>query len=535
MKRARNLRLVVLALACMAMSLAALAQLNPNPPSSPAKLVFIHHSTGENWLSDDNDHAGHLGLALMADNYFVSDTNYGWGPPDQDVDSGTIGDHTDIGNWWQWFSGPNSATYLAALYPESGQNCAYSRIGQDPGGENEIVMFKSCFPNSNLGGNPSDPIPPIDQNPMVGQSAGDSSYTISNAKGIYIDILNYFETRQDKLFILITAPPLREVDTSPEAAANARALNDWLVNEYLASYPYHNVFVFDFYNVLTSNGGSTDVNDLGASTGNHHRWYASQIQHQEALANDYSSYPSTDDSHPSSAGGQKASGEYPQLLNIAYHCWHGDGDCPQATVCTVSCSATVPSAAQQDEAIAFAATAAPSSLCTGSATYDWDFGDGSAHSSGQNPVHTYTTAGPFIWTMTAAVGGANCSKTGTITIQGSIPGPQVSSVSKGGSPFKLKVAGANFDPAIQVFIGSDTSSWSNVVFKDSTYLLLKGRLLEGQVPQGCRSAHPICEPRRAERDVRLYAVNKESAECCVAKRGPSREILALDLLPRNDQ
>ena len=24
---------------------------NPNPPEQPVKLIFIHHSTGENWLT----------------------------------------------------------------------------------------------------------------------------------------------------------------------------------------------------------------------------------------------------------------------------------------------------------------------------------------------------------------------------------------------------------------------------------------------------------------------------------------------------
>ncbi len=26
---------------------------NPNPPDTVVKLIFIHHSTGENWLKDD--------------------------------------------------------------------------------------------------------------------------------------------------------------------------------------------------------------------------------------------------------------------------------------------------------------------------------------------------------------------------------------------------------------------------------------------------------------------------------------------------
>jgi hypothetical protein len=45
-----------------------------DPPDHMVRLVFIHHSTGENWLADDN---GGLGLALADNNYFVSDTNYG--------------------------------------------------------------------------------------------------------------------------------------------------------------------------------------------------------------------------------------------------------------------------------------------------------------------------------------------------------------------------------------------------------------------------------------------------------------------------
>jgi len=52
-------------------------EINPNPPNSPVKLIFIHHSTGENWLADDD---GGLGIALRNNHYFVSDTNYGWGP-----------------------------------------------------------------------------------------------------------------------------------------------------------------------------------------------------------------------------------------------------------------------------------------------------------------------------------------------------------------------------------------------------------------------------------------------------------------------
>jgi hypothetical protein len=286
---------------------------NPAPPASPIKLVFIHHSTGEGWLADDQ---GMLGITLRDNNYFVSDTNYGWGPD-------SIGDNTDIGHWWTWFRGPKCDTYLAALFNESGQNCPYSRLDADPGGENQIIMFKSCFPNSQLGGHSSDPAT-TGGNPLRGQDASSDYMTVANAKGIYNDILAYFATSQDKLFIVITPPPLVENSTDPEAAVNARDFCDWLVHDWLRDYPYRNVAVFDFHNVLTSNGGNENTNDLGSVAGNHHRWWAGGVQHVQTLANNYSAYGSDPyDSHPTAAGGQKASAEFVTLLNVFYHRWAG--------------------------------------------------------------------------------------------------------------------------------------------------------------------------------------------------------------------
>ncbi len=239
---------------------------DPTPPTEAVKLIFIHHSTGQNWLADGN---GGLGQELGENNYFVSDTNYGWGPD-------AIGDRTDIGNWWEWFRGPESGTYLSALYNESGQHSSYTRSSTDPGGENQVIMFKSCFPNSQLGGGLDDPVPAIEDNPLKGVSCGSQYHTIANAKGIYIDLLEYFKTRQDKLFVVIVTPPVQD----PGQSANARALSQWLVDDWLDDYPYDNVLVFDFYNVLTSNGGSSDTNDLGRTDGNHHRIWNGSVQHK---------------------------------------------------------------------------------------------------------------------------------------------------------------------------------------------------------------------------------------------------------------
>jgi len=255
---------------------------NPNPPDHVVKLIFIHHSTGENWLADGY---GDLGRTLGTNNYFVSDTNYGWGPNE-------IGDRTDIPNWTEWFASNSTPIYMQALFNESGQNSSYTRTLPNPGGENEIVMFKSCFPNSNLDGNPNDP--PGNYEDM----------TVSGAKYVYNTILQYFATRPDKLFIVITAPPVSD----PTFAANARAFNNWLVNDWLRenNYALNNVAVFDFYNILT---------DPNA----HHRFINGQVEHLTGARNTLY-YPSGDD-HPSVEGSRKATEEFVPLLNVFYHRW----------------------------------------------------------------------------------------------------------------------------------------------------------------------------------------------------------------------
>lgn len=282
-----------------------------SPPEQTVKLIFVHHSTGEAWLAD---WSGQLGQELRDNNYFVSDTNYGWGPDD-------IGDRTDTGHWYDWFLGPHREQYLNALYNESQQHCEYSRRSVDPGGENRIIMFKSCFPNSHIGGNPNDPPRPAgDPNPLWGEGSWSDAMTVENVKGLYRDLLTYFQTRQDKLFVLIVPPALIATETDAAHAANARAVADWLVADWLDDYPHRNVAVFDFFNVLTSNGGDTHTHDANQETGNHHRYWNGAPQHIHTFENDFSMYGSGD-SHPTEEGGQKATIEFVPLLNSFVHQW----------------------------------------------------------------------------------------------------------------------------------------------------------------------------------------------------------------------
>ncbi|MBI9046692.1 MAG: CIA30 family protein [Anaerolineaceae bacterium] len=260
---------------------------DPYPPTEPVKLIFIHHSTGENWLADGY---GDLGIMLANNNYFVSDTNYGWGPDG-------IGDRTDIVNWPEWFGPQRSEQILTALFSESNQHADYSRNFSDPGGENEIVIFKSCFPNSDLYGDPTD-----------GPDSGSYDFSVGSAKHIYIQMLDYFITQPDKMFVAITAPPLLDKSN----AANARAFNNWLVQDWLSDYTGNNVFVFDFYNILTD-------------PDNHHRFHDGSVEHINDQGGNTLEYGSGwGDEHPNEAGSQKATQEFVPLLNVYYHRWKRD-------------------------------------------------------------------------------------------------------------------------------------------------------------------------------------------------------------------
>lgn len=253
-----------------------------SPPDHVVKLIFVHHSTGENWLRDDY---GNLGRVFGENNYFVSDTNYGWGP-------NSIGDRTDIPNWTEWFASGDTDIYMDALFNESSQNSSYTRTLSDPGGENEIIIFKSCFPNSALEGNLDDP------------PGNYEELSVSGAKYVYNRILSYFATRPDKLFVVITTPPLSD----PTYSDNARAFNQWLMNDWLPenNYASNNVAVFDFYNVLTGPEA-------------HHRFDNGQVEYALGERNTLY-YPSGDD-HPSEQGSRKATEEFVPLLNVFYHRW----------------------------------------------------------------------------------------------------------------------------------------------------------------------------------------------------------------------
>jgi hypothetical protein len=319
----------------------AFAKRSEDLPS--VKLIFIHHSVGGHWLAHDN---GALVSELNKNNYYINDVTYGWEPASLTdtfskklkrkilaklgkANKGAygIGNRTDIGHMPEWFIGPDSDLIMETLY---GLNLETDNYGDhanssskkplqnpDPSAENQIIMFKSCYSNTLLKGNPADQ---ASQTPVYGFSANSDEHTVANAKRIFNDLLKYFESKTDKFFVIVTPPPRLEL---PEDGKIARGFSNWLVNDWLTEnrYPLKNVMVFDLFNVLTSSH-SDGANDADQEQGNHHRIWQSRVQHVVGTDSNRLVYPREQgNNHPSPAGLQKASKEFVPLLNHYFKAW----------------------------------------------------------------------------------------------------------------------------------------------------------------------------------------------------------------------
>jgi PKD repeat protein len=114
--------------------------------------------------------------------------------------------------------------------------------------------------------------------------------------------------------------------------------------------------------------------------------------------------------------------------------------------CTLTCNAPVPLTANTGIPVGFAASG---SGCPGPITYDWDFGDGSAHSSLQYTSHVYAFAGSYGWKVNVKAGSQTCTRAGTITVAGLPPAsgllvPAIAHVSGyGGTPWRSDLAIVN--------------------------------------------------------------------------------------------
>lgn len=189
---------------------------DPGKPAKTLSMVWLHHSTGDVLLE------GGLLQALKGNNIDFYDINY----KEAVVNSYVIGDHTDVPDWPKTF---NDAKRFDVV-----------RKWELPQGEehHDVVMFKSCFPNSNI----------------------DSEAKLEEYKKHFNALIPTFQANPEILFIGMSTPPLVKAQTNPEAASRARQWAKWLNTSYAKD--VKNIKIFDLFNALAIAEGKPDENTL---------------------------------------------------------------------------------------------------------------------------------------------------------------------------------------------------------------------------------------------------------------------------------
>ena len=264
-------------------------------PGKPIDVLFIHHSCGgqmlgnagpevekANCVYESHPNGGGLRALLAQAGYRLHEASYG----------SEIGEKTDLFDWLPKFRDKMDKVLRVDL----------NDVLLPEGQKNQVVVFKSCYPN----------------NRFVGAGQGEGSpegpeLTVANAKATLRALLPLFAKQRDTLFVYVTPPALagkalaepalkvllRKAMGKPSAlevfekqGALARELNTWVVSRdgWLKDYPERNVVVFDYYDRLTNEG---------------------QSNHSQYATGDGT------DNHPSKAGNAKAANDFVPFLNQA--------------------------------------------------------------------------------------------------------------------------------------------------------------------------------------------------------------------------
>ncbi len=192
---------------------------------SYTNVIFLHHSTGKALITEGNtrpllteldyrfwDHGYNHGRGLVRPDGTSTNASY-------HIPGGRGGGNTDVGGLAELFAQPATA-------PPSN---AFSRLLQ-----HEVIAVKSCFPNSAVG----------------------SDKKQEQFQTWYLQMRDVMDQHPDRIFIIVTSPPLHPQKTNADEGRRARAIANWLKSDaYLAEHP--NVFTFDFFDLLADPSANT--------------------------------------------------------------------------------------------------------------------------------------------------------------------------------------------------------------------------------------------------------------------------------------
>lgn len=225
--------------------------------------IFLHHSTGDALINE-----GGVRELFMEAGFDFWDHNYNWlglsRPDGSQAGYSYIipDDNTD----------PDG---LARIFGQRAYGLPLNALSGLL--QHEVIVFKSCFPASDI----------------------TNDGHLQQYKDWYLEMRDVMDQHPDRVFVVMSPPPLNPAATIPEAAARARAFADWLTSEaYLEGHP--NVFAFDFFDQLAEDDpASSDFNMLRAD------------------------YRDGEDSHPNRKANETVGPAFAEAVMAAARSYHG--------------------------------------------------------------------------------------------------------------------------------------------------------------------------------------------------------------------
>jgi len=225
-------------------------------PGTKNKLFFLHHSVGEGLVTTGNMRA----IVISYNN--INGTNYAFWDHGYNSDGLRNPDGHFTGTS---FPVPDDNTDPDGLYYLFTSSNADAVSARNQMLEYDVISFKSCYTVSNI---------PDDN-------------TLNQYKNWYLEMRNFFDQHPEKIFVVMSPPPLHRLNTNSIAAANARNFANWLKSsDYIGGRT--NVVCFDLFNYLA--GYDNMLN------------YAYERTHEDA------------DSHPNTLGYQTVGPIFAQFL-----------------------------------------------------------------------------------------------------------------------------------------------------------------------------------------------------------------------------
>jgi len=204
------------------------SSVNLNPTGIANRIFFLHHSTGEG-LVMGGDVRGVVNAYNTAHGTSFEFWDHEYNSQGLRNASGSLtgtnfaipGDNTDTYGLYQlWTSS------------EAGWTASRNQILNNF----RVISFKSCFPNSAI----------------------TDDAMLNEYKTQYLAMRDVFDRHTDKVFVVMSPPPLHRLATNATEAANARAFATWLASDtYLAG--HSNVVCYNLFDSLAHPDDGSDA------------------------------------------------------------------------------------------------------------------------------------------------------------------------------------------------------------------------------------------------------------------------------------